>query len=42
MLAAHSLSADYNPFRDYGTLEAKFLKDSSLPTLPELGTVLQH
>ena len=42
MLAAHSLSADYNPFRDYGMLEAKFLKDSSVSTLPELGPVLQH
>jgi len=42
MLAAHSLSADYNPFRDYAMLEAKFLKDTSLQTLPELGTVLSH
>jgi hypothetical protein len=41
MLAAHSLAADYNPFRDYGMLEGKYLKDSSLSTLPELGTVLQ-
>jgi hypothetical protein len=42
MLAAHSLNCDYNPFRDYPTLEAKFLKDTSLSTLPELGTVLQN
>ena len=42
MLAAHTLTtADYNPFRDYGVLEARFLKDMSLPTLPELGTVLR-
>jgi hypothetical protein len=37
MLAAHSLlSADYNSFRDYPMLEAKFLKDNSLDALPEL------
>jgi hypothetical protein len=42
MLAAHSLSADYNPYRDYGMLEARFLKDSSVSTLPELSPVLQH
>lgn len=42
MLAAHSLTADYNSFRDYGTLEARFLKDTSLSALPELGTILQH
>ncbi len=41
MLAAHTFTnTDYNPFRDYGTLEAKFLKDMSLTALPELGTVL--
>jgi len=40
-LAAHSLRADFNPFRDNGLLEAKFLKDSSLPALSELGTVLR-
>jgi hypothetical protein len=42
MLAAHSLTADYNSFRDYGMLEARFLKDSSVSTLPELSRMLQH
>ncbi len=37
MLAAHSFATAYNPFRDYATLEAEFLKDTSLSTLPELG-----
>jgi hypothetical protein len=42
MLAAHTFtSTNYNPFRDYATLEANFLKDMDLPTLPELGTVLR-
>jgi len=41
MLAAHSLSADYNPFRDYGMLEAEYRKDGS-SALPELGTILSH
>jgi hypothetical protein len=41
MLAAHSFATDYNPFRDYGVLEAKHLKGTSLPALPEMGTVLQ-
>lgn len=37
MLAAHSLlSADYNSFRDYPMLEAKFLRENSLDALPEL------
>jgi hypothetical protein len=36
MLAAHSLNPDYNSFRDYPLLEAKFLNDNSLSTLPEL------
>jgi hypothetical protein len=37
ILAAHSLlSADYNSFRDYPMLEAKFLKAVSVDTLPEL------
>ena len=40
MLAAHSFATDYNPFRDYAVLEAKFLQGSSLRELPELGTVL--
>lgn len=42
MLAAHSFPASYNPFRDYPTLEAAFLKDTTLPTLPELGAVLRN
>ena len=41
MLAAHSFAADYNPFRDYAMLEAKFLEGTSLRELPELGTVLR-
>jgi hypothetical protein len=36
MLAAHSVNPDYNSFRDYPMLEAKFLKDMSVDTLPEL------
>ncbi|HXJ86758.1 MAG TPA: hypothetical protein VMS18_08085 [Candidatus Binatia bacterium] len=36
MLAAHSLNCDYNPFRDYGMLGAKFLEEHNLSTLPEL------
>jgi hypothetical protein len=41
MLAAHSLSADFNSFRDYPMLEAQFLKDHSLSTLPELAPLGQ-
>jgi hypothetical protein len=41
MLAAHSFATDYNPFRDYAALEAKFLEGTSLRELPELGTVLK-
>jgi hypothetical protein len=41
MLAAHSFAADYNPFRDYPELEAKFLEGSSMRELPELGTMLK-
>jgi len=37
MLAAHSLSTDYNPFRDYKMLEAEYLKDDPTTTVPELG-----
>jgi hypothetical protein len=41
MLVAHTfMNTEYNPFRDYPALEAKYLKDDSLPTLPELGTML--
>jgi hypothetical protein len=40
MLAAHSLTTDYNPFRDYAVLEAENLEGSSLRELPELGTML--
>jgi hypothetical protein len=36
MLAAHSFNTDYNSFRDYPMLEAKFLNGSSQSTLPEL------
>ena len=36
MLAAHSVNPDYNPFRDYSMLEAKFLKDNHQSNLPEL------
>jgi len=41
MLAAHSFTTDYNPFRDYAQLEAKFLEGTSLRALPELGTMLR-
>ena len=41
MLAAHSFNTDYNSFRDFPALEKKWLEDSSLPEIPELGTVLQ-
>ena len=42
MLAAHTfINTEYNPFRDYRSLEAKFLEGSDLPELPELGTVLK-
>ena len=41
MLAAHSFATDYNPFRDYPALEAKYLEGSSLRELPELGTMLK-
>ena len=41
MLAAHTLTTtDYNPFRDYGELEATYIKGTSWTTLPELGTML--
>ena len=36
MLAAHSFTIPYNPFRDYKELEAEFLKGGDLKTLPEL------
>jgi hypothetical protein len=36
MLAAHSFTIPYNPFRDYKELEAECLKDSDMKTLPEL------
>ncbi len=42
MLAAHSFSTDYNPFRDYKSLEAKWLEGSSLTELPEMGTQISH
>lgn len=43
MLAAHSFSANYNPFRDYAALEARYLSgDNSLSTIPELGTILSN
>jgi hypothetical protein len=43
MLAAHTfMSTDYNPFRDYATIEAEYLKGSVSDTLPELGTPLGH
>ena len=41
MLAAHSFATDYNPFRDYAALEAKYLEGSEMRELPELGTVLK-
>jgi hypothetical protein len=41
MLAAHTfMNTDYNPFREYATLEAGYLKDSGSTALPELGTAL--
>lgn len=37
MLAAHSFSADYNPFRDYANLEKIYLQtDPSLTAIPDL------
>jgi hypothetical protein len=42
MLAAHTFITDYNPFRDYKSMESKFLKDNSLRDLPELGAILQN
>jgi hypothetical protein len=39
MLAAHTFATDYNAFRDYGTLEAKYLQGTELRELPELGTI---
>jgi hypothetical protein len=37
-LAAQSFAADYNPFRDYQELEARFMKNNpSASQLPELG-----
>jgi hypothetical protein len=44
MLAAHTFTnTAYNPFRDYGTLEAKLLQGFSISTLPELGAPpVQH
>jgi hypothetical protein len=41
ILAAHSFATDYNPFRGYPELEAKFLEGSSMRDLPELGTMLK-
>lgn len=41
MLAAHTFNTDYNSFRDFPSLEKKWLEGSSLPELPELGTILQ-
>ena len=40
MVAAHSFATDYNPFRDYKELEARYLSGTSIPKLPELGAVL--
>jgi hypothetical protein len=42
MVAAHSFATDYNPFRDYKELEAKWLSSSSVSELPELGTMLKN
>jgi hypothetical protein len=43
MLSAHTFTAvDYNPFRDYGKLEAKLLKDFSIQALPELGSAIGY
>lgn len=40
ILAAHGLDTQYNPFRDYKTLEAKWLEGSpSMHELPELDTM---
>jgi len=40
-LAAQSFATDYNPFRDYQELEARFLKNNPSATpLPELGGML--
>ena len=36
MLAAHSVNPDYNSFRDYPMLEARYLQDNHLSDLPEL------
>lgn len=42
MLAAHSFTTAYNPFRDYQELETRFLNGTSLTQLPELGKILTN
>jgi len=43
MLAAHTFTlTDYNPFRDYATLEAQYLRGAISTSVPELGTPLGH
>jgi hypothetical protein len=40
--AAQSFTTDYNPFREYKQLEARFLNSAGLTELPELGAIVTH